>query len=76
MGAQGAIKMGKVVKYADPHFKENLAKHMALVNKKPIGKELEALLKKYEDDRDNYIKNYRGELWEPGERVAEDNEQA
>jgi hypothetical protein len=66
--------MGKVVKYADPHFKENLAKHMQLVNKKPIGKELEALLKKYEDDRDNYIKNYRGELWEPGERVAGESE--
>jgi hypothetical protein len=38
--------MGKVVKYADPHFKENLAKHMALVNPKPIGKELESLLTK------------------------------
>jgi hypothetical protein len=66
--------MGKVVKYADPHFKENLAKHMALVNPKPTGAELESLLQKYICAREEYSKNYRGELWEPGERVAGDSE--
>jgi hypothetical protein len=60
----------KAVKYADPKFKENLAKHMQLMNPKPQGMDYQALLKKYEDERDEYIKNYRGELLEPGERVA------
>lgn len=54
--------MGQSVSFGDENFKQQMAEFMQQINPKPIGSELEALKKKYEDERAAYIeRRKRGE---------------
>jgi predicted HicB family RNase H-like nuclease len=63
--------VGKEVLYADPNYKQRLHDWMQTYNPKPVGEALEALKKKYADQREAYIEDCRKKKLEAKKSIEE-----